>query len=50
MFKNRKAHALLLICFFSLQALAQKTAFYFDKDALYKTGLDLFDKMQFVSA
>jgi TolA-binding protein len=50
MYKNRKALALLLICFFSLQALAQKTAFYFDKDALYKTGLDLFDKMQFVSA
>lgn len=29
---------------------AQRTAAYFDNDALFKTGLDLFDKKQFVSA
>ena len=29
---------------------AQKTAIFLDKDELYKTGLELFDKKQYVSA
>lgn len=31
-------------------AAGQKTAIYLDKDALYKQGLELFDKKQYVSA
>jgi tetratricopeptide (TPR) repeat protein len=46
--KNLSA-LLLFICFSSI-LLAQKSAIYTDKDALYKQGIDLFDKKQFVSA
>lgn len=39
-------------CFvlFALMVSAQKTAIYLDKDALYKQGLELYDKKQYVSA
>ena len=40
----------LLFVFTGTYFFAQKTAAYFDKDVLYKTGLDLFDKKQYVSA
>lgn len=42
--------AVLLFVFFSQLIRAQKTAIYVDKDALYKQGIDLFDKRQYVSA
>jgi hypothetical protein len=29
---------------------SQKTQFYLDKDAIYKTGLELFDKKQYTAA
>ncbi|MEO6303000.1 MAG: tetratricopeptide repeat protein [Bacteroidia bacterium] len=45
-----KTSALALFIFFSSIFLAQKTAIFADKDALYKQGLDLFDKKQFVQA
>ncbi|MGZ3882583.1 MAG: tetratricopeptide repeat protein [Bacteroidia bacterium] len=35
---------------FSSGIRAQKTTIYIDKDALYKTGIDLFDKKQYTSA
>jgi tetratricopeptide (TPR) repeat protein len=38
---------LLLIC---AGASAQKTAYYTDRDQLYKQGLELFDKKQYVAA
>lgn len=41
------------IVFFALAATAfkaQKTTAYLDKDALYKQGIDMFDKKQFVAA
>jgi TolA-binding protein len=40
---------LLFVVSFSILH-AQKTAIYVDKDALYKQGLELFDKKQYVSA
>lgn len=41
---------MLLLVFCSMHAMAQRTAVYADADALYKQGLELFDKKQFVSA
>ncbi len=41
---------LVLFALFCTTANAQKTAIYTDKDALYKLGLELFDKQQYVSA
>ncbi len=45
-----KISALALFVFFSSTFLAQKTAIFTDKDALFKQGLDLFDKKQYVQA
>jgi TolA-binding protein len=45
-----KANALLLFVFGSLLFKAQRTAIYADHDLLYKQGLELFDKKQYVSA
>lgn len=42
--------AVIILWLFILGARAQKTPAYLDKDALYKQGLDLFDKKQFVAA
>ncbi len=39
----------LFITFFSL-AFAQKTQLYLDKETLYKTGIELFDKKQYTAA
>ncbi len=39
---------LLLVC--SGILFSQKTQIYLDKEALYKTGLELFDKKQYTSA
>ena len=46
----KKISALALFIFFSSTFLAQKTAFFTDKDVLFKQGLDLFDKKQFVQS
>lgn len=46
----KKLCALSLFVLCSWQASAQKTAYYSDQDVLYKQGLDLFDKKQYVSA
>ena len=46
----KKISALALFIFFSSTFLAQKTAIFTDKDALYKQGLELFDKKQFVQS
>ncbi len=42
----------LLVSLFLLVGIAsgQKTALYLDKDELYKTGLELFDKKQYAAA
>lgn len=45
-----KISVISLFAFFCLAGYAQKTLIYQDKDALYKQGLDLFDKKQYVSA
>ncbi len=45
-----KISALALFVFFSSILAAQKTAIFTDKDALFKQGLDLFDKKQYVQA
>ncbi len=45
-----RTSALALFIFFSSTFLAQKTAIFTDKDALYKQGLDLLDKKQYVQA
>ncbi len=45
-----KFSALTLLILFNLCASAQRTFIYTDKDALYKQGLELFDKKQYVSA
>ena len=45
-----KISLILFFAFLYPQFKAQKTAFYVDKDALYKQGIELFDKKQFVSA
>ena len=45
-----KANALLLFVFGSLFFKAQRTAIYADHDLLYKQGLELFDKKQYVSS
>lgn len=47
---TRNLNALLFSVFFCSTLLAQKTAIYTDKDALYKQGLELFDKKQYVYA
>ena len=42
---------LLACCVFAATVLsAQKTVAYIDRDALYKQGLELFDKKQYASA
>ncbi|MGZ4042017.1 MAG: tetratricopeptide repeat protein [Bacteroidia bacterium] len=46
----RKLSAFLFFIFSFTALLAQKTAVYVDQDGLYKQGLELFDKKQFVSA
>ena len=45
-----RTSALALFVFFSFNLLAQKSAIFTDRDALFKQGLDLFDKKQFVQA
>jgi len=50
MIDTKKLSAVLLFVLCSLILPAQKTAAYVDKDAGYKTGLDLFDKKQYVQA
>jgi TolA-binding protein len=45
-----KISALALFVVFSSNFFGQRTAIFTDKDALYKQGLDLFDKKQFVQA
>src|SRR5688572_17572760 len=47
---TRNLSALLFSVFFCSTLLAQKTAIYADQDALYKQGLELFDKKQYVNA
>lgn len=49
MFTNRN-FLLALFCFLIAFTQAQKTAIQLDKDALYKLGLELFDKKQYTSA
>ena len=45
-----KISALALFVVFSSNFFGQRTAIFTDKDAIYKQGLDLFDKKQFVQA
>jgi TolA-binding protein len=45
-----KTSAVLLFVFTGLLFKAQRTAIYADPDVLYKQGIDLFDKKQYVSA
>jgi TolA-binding protein len=40
----------VVLCLFCTLAKSQKTTAYIDKDILYKQGIDLFDKKQYVSA
>src|SRR5438105_4998587 len=42
--------AVIFLWLFVLNMKAQKTSSYIDKDALYKQGLDLFDKKLYVAA
>lgn len=46
----RKYGVITALWLFSMGMRAQKTTIYIDKDAPYKTGIDLFDKKQFASA
>ncbi|HWY12114.1 MAG TPA: tetratricopeptide repeat protein [Bacteroidia bacterium] len=46
----RKYGVCVAFCLFCLLGKAQKTTAYIDRDLLYKQGLDLFDKKQFVAA
>lgn len=46
----RKYGVCVVLCLFYVVASSQKTTAYIDKDLLYKQGLDLFDKKQFVAA
>jgi len=48
--KLRKYGVWVGLCLFCTLAKSQKTASYVDKDLLYKQGIDLFDKKQFVAA
>lgn len=41
---------LSLLLLFSVVTFAQKTQLYLDKEALYKTGIDLFDKKQYTAS
>lgn len=50
MINAKRAGAAFLFVFVGFLAFAQKTAIYFDKDVLYKNGLDLFDKKLYESA
>ena len=50
MMYHRILRALLVFMLFSFNAGAQRTAIYTDADRLYKEGLELFDKRQYVSA
>jgi len=47
---TKKFIVALLLVLFNCQLFSQKTAVYMDKDALYKQGLELFDKKQFVNS
>jgi tetratricopeptide (TPR) repeat protein len=46
----KKYGVVVVLALSVLQTQAQKTIAYTDKEALYKTGLDLFDKKQFTAA
>ncbi|MBA3663809.1 MAG: tetratricopeptide repeat protein [Bacteroidetes bacterium] len=46
----RNLSVFLFFIFSCSTLLSQKTAIYVDKDALYKQGLELFDKKQYVNA
>ena len=46
---KQKISVALILCFTSV-AFGQKTQVYLDKDLLYKTGLELFDKRQYTAA
>lgn len=46
----RKYGVIVALCFGLAVSFAQRTTAYIDKDLLYKQGLDLFDKKQFVAA
>ncbi len=46
----KKYGALFLFAVAAFALKAQKTIAYLDKDALYKQGIDLFDKKQFIAA
>lgn len=50
MAKTGNLNVLLFSLFFCSVITAQKTAIYTDKDALYKQGLELFDKKQYVNS
>ncbi len=50
MINTKSLSALLLFICLCTISVAQKTAIYNDVDALYKQGLDLFDKKQYVNA
>ncbi|MBS1637049.1 MAG: tetratricopeptide repeat protein [Bacteroidetes bacterium] len=46
-----RKHILFLICLTAgFLGFAQKTQFYLDKEALYKSGLELFDKKQYTAS
>lgn len=47
---TQKKKVLLFLIALSNFLLAQKTQVYLDKDALYKTGIELFDKKQYTAA
>ncbi|MGE0567719.1 MAG: tetratricopeptide repeat protein [Bacteroidia bacterium] len=49
MYRNKQLGVIFLFLF-SLNVFSQKTAFYLDPEEQYKTGIDLFDKKQYVSA
>lgn len=50
MILHKKVSAFVLFVFFLAPVFAQRTAAYADKDAGYKTGLELFDKKQYTQA
>lgn len=46
----RKYIPLVLLCFILEASFAQKTQLFLDKEVLYKTGIDLFDKKQYTAS
>ncbi|MBK7667935.1 MAG: hypothetical protein IPJ32_11715 [Sphingobacteriaceae bacterium] len=48
--KLRKYGVLVGLSLFCLIAKSQKTTSYIDKELLYKQGIDLFDKKQYVAS